>query len=84
MKDEIVIKLDVLKKSDTLTMEQALAYQAADLKIWKLVLKPNVYKAICDAILSSNEEVTNPYNIFRGQSITTAVSQVAKVWSEIQ
>ena len=84
MKNEIVIKLDVLKKSDTLTMEQALAYQAADLKMWERALKPNVYKAICDAVLSSNEEVTNPYAIFRGQSITTAVNQIIKVWSEIQ
>ena len=79
-----VIKLDTVKSSDTLTMEQALGYQARDLSIWKSVLQPKVYKALHDSVLNSNDEVTNPYDIVRGQSIAEVVQHVAELWSEIQ
>lgn len=58
-----------------LTVAEALNIQAAQLKDWKLVLKPEAYELLERAILTINHRSNyiDGYDVFRGIAIDTLV-----------
>ena len=51
------------------TMDQAIAYQDAELARWKILLNDKVYKELHDVVKNSNAGVTDPYKVTRGQCL---------------
>lgn len=56
-------------KSD-FTLEQAIEIQARQLDEWKIVLKASVHKELVKHAKAVNMGVTNPYEIFRGTTMS--------------
>lgn len=52
-----------------LTLEEALEIQAAGLRRWEMVLKPEVFGSLCHCVARDSQGVTNPYKIPRGDSL---------------
>lgn len=52
-----------------LELKESLAFQAYDLALWKTVLKTSVFVELTNKVLTSNEGVTDPYKITRGDGI---------------
>ena len=52
------------------TLQMAIAIQDHHLADWKIVLNHKVYTELHYAVKQSNEGVTDPYKITRGQDLT--------------
>lgn len=58
------------------THQQTLSYQASDLRLWKSILKPEVYDKVEKLVLSENEPLPeDPFDICRGWKIEEIVMQ---------
>lgn len=56
------------------TVEEAIAIQTKQLTEWKKLLKPKVYLWVENMVIKENHLAKNGYQIIRGQSIDTIVS----------
>ena len=61
------------RKDGDFTMEDAFAIQKRNLKEWKAKLNPEVYEALYLFATESNVKVSHPYNVFRGDDMTTFI-----------
>lgn len=59
-----------------LELKESLAFQAYDLALWKTVLKKSVFVELTNIVLVSNEDVTDPFKITRGDNIKYIVIDI--------
>jgi len=62
-----------MRYSSPFTLEQALEFQAENLKMWKRLLRPDVYSKLQALVLSQNIPNQDPYSVCRGSDIDNFV-----------
>lgn len=53
------------------TLAEAIAIQDDHLAKWKILLNDKVYQELYKAVKDSNDGVTDPYKVTRGQDLTS-------------
>lgn len=61
--------INMKRKFDSFTLEEALKIQEEHLQKWELILKPDVAAKLRAKVLATNVGVTRPYDICRGTAI---------------
>lgn len=65
-----------MKDSTRLTLGQALEIQSQHLKEWQSVLNDKTYQIAYEICMLKNKTVTNPYDVFRGNDISSLVENI--------
>ena len=68
-----------MKTNEQFTIKEAFEIQQGNLKLWKKVLKPEIYERLLIEVATRNDkflkqQILNPFNVCRGNDISDIVS----------